>query len=103
MDVKFRTGFVNGRPVKTHMQTLAQELAQLGVWVRMHYVYPYPHVDDLMELMNASAVSGYGRVCLIWMCRSNTRIRVCSSHGNAGTNGDKPWRESKHGAVPALI
>ena len=62
VDVKFRTGFVNGRPVKTHMQTLAQELAQLGVWVRMHYVYPYPHVDDLMELMNASAVNGYGRV-----------------------------------------
>ncbi len=62
VDVKYRTGFVNGRPVKTHMQTLAEELAQLGVWVRMHYVYPYQHVDNVIELMNATAVNGYGRV-----------------------------------------
>ena len=62
VDIKYRTGFVNGRPVKTHMQTLAEDLAQLGVWVRMHYVYPYPHVDNVIELMNATAVNGYGRV-----------------------------------------
>ena len=62
VDVKYRTGFVNGRPVKTQMKTLAQELAQLGVWVRLHYVYPYPHVDDVIELMNAAAVNGQGRV-----------------------------------------
>ena len=62
VDIKYRTGFVNGRPVKTHMQQLAEELAQLGVWVRMHYVYPYPHVDNVIELMNATAVNGYGRV-----------------------------------------
>ena len=62
VDIKYRTGFVNGRPVKTHMQTLAEELAQLGVWVRMHYVYPYQHVDNVIELMNATAVNGYGRV-----------------------------------------
>ena len=70
--------FVNGRPVKTHIQTLAEELAQLGVWVRMHYVYPYPHVDNVIELMNATAVNGYGRCCPIWTYRSSTRIRVCS-------------------------
>ena len=62
VDVKYRTGFVNGRPVKTQMKTLAQELAQLGVWVRLHYVYPYPHVDDVIELMNAAVVNGQGRV-----------------------------------------
>ena len=62
VDIKYRTGFVNGRPVKTHMQQLAEELAQLGVWVRMHYVYPYPHVDNVIELMNATAINGYGRV-----------------------------------------
>ena len=62
VDIKYRTGFVNGRPVKTHMQNLAEELAQLGVWVRMHYVYPYPHVDNVIELMNATAVNGHGRV-----------------------------------------
>lgn len=65
VDVKYRTGFVNGRPIKTQMQTLAQELAQLGVWVRMHYVYPYPHVDELVPLMLESAAnadSRYGRI-----------------------------------------
>ena len=62
VDVKFRTGFVNGRPVKTHMQELVGELAQLGAWVRLHYVYPYPHVDNVIELMNQTAVNGHGRV-----------------------------------------
>ena len=62
VDVKFRTGFVNGRPVKTHMQELVQELAQLGAWVRLHYVYPYPHVDRVIELMAQDAVNGQGRV-----------------------------------------
>ncbi|MGL4768373.1 MAG: 30S ribosomal protein S12 methylthiotransferase RimO [Formosimonas sp.] len=62
VDVKFRTGFINGRPVKTHMQELVGELAQLGAWVRLHYVYPYPHVDNVIELMNQAAVNGHGRV-----------------------------------------
>ena len=62
VDVKFRTGFVNGRPVKTHMQELVAELAQLGAWVRLHYVYPYPHVDNVIELMAQDAVNGQGRV-----------------------------------------
>jgi ribosomal protein S12 methylthiotransferase len=51
VDLKYRTGFHNGRPVKTRMQELVQELAWLGVWVRLHYVYPYPSVDDVIPLM----------------------------------------------------
>jgi ribosomal protein S12 methylthiotransferase len=55
VDVKFRSGFWNGRPVKTHMTQLAEALSQLasqyGAWVRMHYVYPYPHVDQVIPLM----------------------------------------------------
>jgi ribosomal protein S12 methylthiotransferase len=51
VDVKYRTGFVNGRPVRTRMTELVKELGQLGVWVRLHYVYPYPHVDEVIELM----------------------------------------------------
>ncbi len=62
VDVKYRTGFVNGRPVKTHMQELVGELAQLGAWVRLHYVYPYPHVDHVIEQMVQTAVNGQGRV-----------------------------------------
>ena len=51
VDAKFRTGFWNGRPLKTRLTELARALAQLGVWVRLHYVYPYPHVDELIPLM----------------------------------------------------
>lgn len=51
VDVKYRTGFVDGRPVKTRLFELCRELGRLGVWVRLHYVYPYPSVDDLLPLM----------------------------------------------------
>ena len=51
VDVKYRTDFVNGKPVKTRMLELAESLGQLGVWTRMHYVYPYPSVDNVIPLM----------------------------------------------------
>ena len=53
VDLKYRTDFVEGRPVRTRMTELVQELAKLDVWVRLHYVYPYPHVDEVMNLMAA--------------------------------------------------
>lgn len=63
VDVKFRTGFWDGRPVKTHMTDLCQKLAELaaahGAWVRLHYVYPYPHVDQILPLMACGAVLPY--------------------------------------------
>ena len=51
VDLKYRTGFWNGRPVKTRMTELCKALSELGIWVRLHYVYPYPHVDELIPLM----------------------------------------------------
>ena len=60
VDIRYRSGFVAGRPVRTRMTELVRELGQLGVWVRLHYVYPYPHVDEVVELMAHSA--GPGRV-----------------------------------------
>ena len=51
VDVKYRTGFWQGRPLKTRMTELAKALGELGVWVRLHYVYPYPHVDEVIPLM----------------------------------------------------
>ncbi|PWC17363.1 30S ribosomal protein S12 methylthiotransferase RimO [Brenneria corticis] len=58
-DVKQRTGFWNGQPVKTSMVSLCEHLASLGVWVRLHYVYPYPHVDDVIPLMAAGKILPY--------------------------------------------
>ncbi|HEV8517209.1 MAG TPA: radical SAM protein, partial [Burkholderiales bacterium] len=54
VDVKYRTGFWHGRPLKTRMTELAAALGKLGVWVRLHYVYPYPHVDEVIPLMAES-------------------------------------------------
>jgi ribosomal protein S12 methylthiotransferase len=51
VDVRYRTGFVGGRPVKTRLFELCRELGELGMWIRLHYVYPYPHVDELLPLM----------------------------------------------------
>ncbi len=59
VDVKYRTGFWNGAPVKTRMTELCEALSSLGVWVRLHYVYPYPHVDELIPLMAAGKILPY--------------------------------------------
>ena len=59
VDLKYRTGFYNGRPVKTRMLKLVEELAKLGIWIRLHYVYPYPNVDDVIPLMAEGKVLPY--------------------------------------------
>jgi len=59
VDVKYRSGFWNGRPVRTRMTELAKSLGELGVWVRLHYVYPYPHVDEVIPLMADGLILPY--------------------------------------------
>jgi ribosomal protein S12 methylthiotransferase len=59
VDVKYRTGFWEGKPLKTRMLELAEALGTLGVWVRLHYVYPYPSVDDAIPLMAAGKILPY--------------------------------------------
>jgi ribosomal protein S12 methylthiotransferase len=59
VDVKYRTGFVHGKPTKTRMAELCRALGDLGVWVRLHYVYPYPHVDEVIPLMAEGKILPY--------------------------------------------
>ena len=66
VDVKYRTGFWRGRPIKTRITELARALGEMGgkdttggVWVRLHYVYPYPHVDEVVALMAEGRVLPY--------------------------------------------
>lgn len=59
VDVKYRPGFWNGRPLKTRMTELAGALGSLGAWVRLHYVYPYPSVDEVMPLMADGTILPY--------------------------------------------
>jgi ribosomal protein S12 methylthiotransferase len=59
VDVKYRTGFWGGRPIRTRMTELCEALGELGVWVRLHYVYPYPHVDEVIPLMARGLILPY--------------------------------------------
>ncbi|MBS7807610.1 30S ribosomal protein S12 methylthiotransferase RimO [Variovorax sp. PCZ-1] len=63
VDVKYRTGFFDGKPVKTRMLELCEELSKLaephGAWIRLHYVYPYPHVDEIVPLMATGRILPY--------------------------------------------
>jgi ribosomal protein S12 methylthiotransferase len=63
VDLRFRTGFWNGRPVKTQLLALCERLGEIarphGAWVRLHYVYPYPHVDAVLPLMATGTVLPY--------------------------------------------
>jgi ribosomal protein S12 methylthiotransferase len=59
LDLRYRTDFWNGRPLRTDIETLARSLGELQVWVRLHYVYPYPHLDRLIPLMADGHVLPY--------------------------------------------
>lgn len=99
VDVKHRTGFWNGMPVKTHMQQLCEKLGEMGIWVRLHYVYPYPHVDALIPLMNEGKILPY---LDIPFQHANKRIlRLMKRPGSADRTLEriKAWREQ----CPQLI
>lgn len=99
VDVKHRTGFWNGMPVKTHMQQLCEKLGEMDMWVRLHYVYPYPHVDDLIPLMVEGKVLPY---LDIPFQHANKRIlRLMKRPGSAERTIEriKKWREQ----CPELI
>lgn len=59
VDIKYKTDFWGGRPLKSDLYNLASALGELGIWVRMHYVYPYPHVDKVIPLMAEGKVLPY--------------------------------------------
>ncbi|QOJ23712.1 MAG: 30S ribosomal protein S12 methylthiotransferase RimO [Gammaproteobacteria bacterium] len=93
VDVKYRTGFWQGRPVKTRLTELAQALGSLGVWVRLHYVYPYPHVDEVIPLMAEGKILPYLDVPLQ---HANPRIlKAMKRPANAENNlaRIRQWRE----------
>ncbi|MBO1255594.1 30S ribosomal protein S12 methylthiotransferase RimO [Alteromonas sp. 5E99-2] len=93
VDVKHRTGFWQGMPVKAHMQQLCEKLGGMDMWVRLHYVYPYPHVDDLIPLMNEGKVLPY--LDIPFQHASKRILRLMKRPGSAERVLDriKKWRE----------
>ncbi len=59
VDTKHSLGFANGSPVRHNIKALSEELGKMGIWVRLHYVYPYPHVDEIIPLMAEGKVLPY--------------------------------------------
>ena len=59
VDLKYQTDFWQGRPLKTSLETLASALSELGIWIRFHYVYPYPHFDSIIPMMAAGKILPY--------------------------------------------
>ncbi|TKB45710.1 30S ribosomal protein S12 methylthiotransferase RimO [Thalassotalea mangrovi] len=93
VDVKHKTDFWDGMPVKTSMLKLCEELGNMGVWVRLHYVYPYPHVDDVIPLMAEGKILPY---LDIPFQHANKRIlKLMKRPGNADRTLEriKKWRE----------
>src|SRR5690554_776986 len=93
VDVKHKTGFWDGQPVKTSMQALCEALGKLGIWVRLHYVYPYPSVDDVIPLMAEGKLLPYLDIPLQ---HANKRIlRLMKRPGSAERTLERiqRWRE----------
>jgi ribosomal protein S12 methylthiotransferase len=93
-DVKCRAGFWRGRPVKTRMTEVVWTLAEFGVWVRLHYVYPYPHVDEVIPMMAEGKLLPY--LDVPFQHASPRILRLMKRPANAEDNlaRVRKWRET---------
>ena len=94
IDTKYRTGFWQGRPIKTHSQQLAEALGEMGVWVRLHYVYPYPHVDNLLPLMAEGKILPYLDIPFQHASPSVLKAMRRPAHAEKVLDRLQNWRET---------
>jgi len=92
VDVKYRTGFWGGRPLRTRMNDLAAALGELGVWVRLHYVYPYPHVDEVIPLMAEGRILPYLDVPFQHASRRILKLMKRPASGEDNLERIRAWR-----------
>ena len=93
VDLKYRTGFWDGRPVKTRMLELCEELGKMGVWTRLHYVYPYPHVDDVIPLMAQGKILPYLDIPFQHASPRVLKMMKRPAHAENTLERIKKWRE----------
>jgi len=93
VDLKYRTGFWDGMPVKTRLLEFCQQLSKMGVWVRLHYVYPYPSVDHLIPLMAEGKLLPY--LDIPFQHASPRILKLMKRPGNIEKTLEriKSWRE----------
>jgi len=93
VDLKYRTGFWQGQPVKTRMKELCVALGQMGVWVRLHYVYPYPHVDEVIPLMAQGLILPYLDIPFQHASPKVLKAMKRPAHQEKTLDRIKAWRE----------
>ena len=93
VDVKYRTDFWDGQPIKTRMLELCEALGKLGVWVRLHYVYPYPHVDEVIPLMADGKILPYLDIPFQHASPRVLKLMKRPAHAENTLERIKKWRE----------
>ena len=93
VDLKYKLDFWGGRPLKTRMQELCEALGELGVWVRLHYVYPYPHVDNVIPLMAAGKILPYLDIPFQHASPRILKLMKRPAHSENTLERIKQWRE----------
>jgi len=93
LDLKYRTDFVQGRPVRTRFYELCEELGKLDAWTRLHYVYPYPHVDEVIPLMRDGVILPYLDVPLQHASESVIRAMKRPAAGEKMLERIASWRD----------
>ena len=93
IDVKHKLDFADGMPVKTNMLGLCKALAKVGIWVRLHYVYPYPHVDDIIPLMAQGHVLPYLDIPFQHASRRILKLMKRPGSSDRVLERIKKWRE----------
>ncbi|HXC41336.1 MAG TPA: 30S ribosomal protein S12 methylthiotransferase RimO [Burkholderiales bacterium] len=93
VDTRYKLGFWGGKPLKTRMTDLASALGSLGVWVRMHYVYPYPSVDEIIPLMAQGKVLPYLDVPFQHASRRILKLMKRPAHAEVNLERIRAWRE----------
>lgn len=93
IDIKYRTGFWNGQPLKTSFIELCRQLSQLDAWVRLHYVYPYPHIDDVIPLMNEGNLLSYLDVPFQHASPAILRAMKRPAHSENALKRLRHWRD----------
>ena len=93
LDLKYRTSFWNGMPLKSKFYDLCQALNDLGIWVRLHYVYPYPHVDKVVELMGEKKLLPYLDIPFQHASHRILKAMKRPAHSENTLARIKAWRE----------
>ncbi|MCO8061692.1 30S ribosomal protein S12 methylthiotransferase RimO [Acinetobacter lwoffii] len=93
LDTKYKLDFWNGQPVKTKFYDMCEALGQLGIWVRLHYVYPYPHVDAVIDLMAQGKILPYLDIPFQHASPKILKLMKRPAHSENTLERLKIWRE----------